>query len=134
MGRLPAYSLWASRRQFILQESTVQTHSVNTYQDRWLRGITALLKTRQIHSTQRADGRYQSPAHPGEIRRMFTRDPWLSGAEISCPDSIKDIEARRIYTAHQLCTDRTFARPLLPLDSAAQKTGSIQEELEEELA
>lgn len=96
---------------YLLENHRVFTHTANPSQEKWLKGMAKLLD-QEIKPFNPKGGWAISIACPPwrEISmEPITRDPWLNGAELECPDSIKDIEARKIYTAHRLCTDKTYA-------------------------
>jgi hypothetical protein len=40
---------------------------------------------------------------------LLVDDPWLPPLPLDCPGAIRDIEARRVYAAHQRCNDTTYA-------------------------
>lgn len=96
---------------YLSNDHKILTHTANTSQERWLKGIAKLL-SQETNIIDPNGGWAISIACPPwreMSKEQVTNDPWLNGAELECPDSINDIEARKIYTAHRLCTDKTYA-------------------------
>lgn len=97
---------------YLSESHQVFTHTADPRQERWLKGLATLLN-RELNPLKPQGGWAISIACPPwremDSREPITNDPWLNGAEFQCPDSINDIEARKIMTAHQLCTDKTYA-------------------------
>ena len=96
-----------------LEDKQVQFYSINIGQDRRLKGILRLLNREKQAELITSEGGWTtaiaSPAWGEKGRDLLKIDPWLAGATLDCPDSIRNTEARRIYSAHQLCTGKTFA-------------------------
>jgi type I restriction enzyme M protein len=44
-----------------------------------------------------------------KIQDLLVDDPWLPPLPLNCPAAIRDVEARRVYAAHQRCNDSTYA-------------------------
>ena len=98
---------------FLIDEHQVLTHCANSNEERWIKGLVRLLGAEKaIGSINPEDGWTTAIASPPwrEVsRETLKEDPWLAGATLNCPDSIKDTEARRIYSAHQLSANKTYA-------------------------
>ena len=96
---------------YLAQNHQVQTHTANLSQGRWLKGSIKLLN-KEIKLLNPKGGWSTSIACPPwreANKEIINQDPWLAGAELQYPDSIKDVETRKIYSAHMLCTDKTYA-------------------------
>lgn len=96
---------------YLAENHQVQTHTANPCQGRWLKGAIKLL-SKEIKSLNPKGGWSTSIACPPwreASNETINQDPWLAGAELQYPDSIKDAETRKIYSAHMLCTDKTYA-------------------------
>ena len=96
---------------YLTEGHKVLTHSANPSQRNWIKGLATLLG-QEIRPLDPKGGWSVSIACPPfgvKTKEQVTNDPELAGIDLQCPKALRDLEARRIFTAHQLCTEKTYA-------------------------
>lgn len=98
---------------FLAPDHTVTFSAANSGLAQWVRGLISLLP---INQSQKLGGVRQTwpvaiaaPPFAFKSRDLLVQDSWLPGELLDCPSAIRDTEARRVYAAHQKCTDTTYA-------------------------
>lgn len=101
----------ASAAVYLAEEHAVQTHTANPSQSNWIKGLAKLLGE-TIKPLDPKGGwpiAIACPPFGVKTKEQITNDPEIAGIELQGPKGLRDLEARRILTAHQFCTEKTFA-------------------------
>lgn len=101
----------ASAAFYLAEEHAVQTHTANPSQSHWIKGLATLLGE-TIKPLDPKGGwpiAIACPPFGVKTKQQTTNDPEIAGIELQGPKGLRDLEARRILTAHQFCTEKTFA-------------------------
>lgn len=101
----------ASAAVYLAEEHAVQTHTANPSQSHWIKGLAKLLGEAIKPLDPKGDWpvAIACPPFGMKTKEKTTNDPEIAGIELLGPKGLRDLEARRILTAHQLCTETTFA-------------------------
>ena len=79
----------------------------------WIRGLLSLYpgsrKPASLVDHKSWSVGIAAPAWGQKEQDLLIDDPWLPPLPLECPAAIRDIEARRVYAAHQRCSDTTYA-------------------------
>ena len=98
---------------FLAPDHTVTFCAANTGLAQWVRGLISLLPTNQLQKPGEVRQTWPvaiaAPPFAFKSRDLLVQDSWFPGELLDCPSAIRDTEARRIYAAHQKCTDTTYA-------------------------
>ena len=101
----------ASASIYLIENHNVLTHTANQSQRYWIKGLATLLG-QAIKPLNPKGGWPVSIACPpfgAKTKEQATSDSELADIELQGPRGLRDLEAKRILTAHELCTEKTFA-------------------------
>lgn len=98
---------------FLGMEHKLQLHCANPSQARWVMGLLSLypqeVKPESISDVVEWPIAIAAPSWGDKTPDLLIDDPWLPPLPLDCPVSIRDSEARRVFAAHQRCSDTTYA-------------------------
>lgn len=98
---------------FLGMDHALLFSSANPAQASWILGLLSLypqeVKQQSITDQDKWSIGIAAPPWGDKARGSLVDDPWLPGLALECPSAIKDNEARRVYAAHQRCSNTTYA-------------------------
>lgn len=85
----------------------------NPGQEAWILGLLSLysetVKPKSVADHECWPLAIAAPPWGEKTRELLEDDPWLPPSPLDCPAAIREVEARRVYGAHQRCSGITYA-------------------------